>query len=359
MDNLLPDNGPPADHALLYLGTAQGVHILQFDNQTKAWQPFGHSLAGHDISALAWDTRRPVLLLAGTATGDLFASTNGGLDWKPAGISFPGQKIWSITPDYHCAAGAFYFGLDGGHLFYTSDSGATCTELTGLRALPDAPYWFGPFGPAIFHSIIPVEGQPGLIYLGMSVVGILASADSGQNWQDVTANIPRVPHELPDGPQLADIHKLALHPLDPARLYATTHYGTFRSDDGSRSWENISAGLPFEMTRPLALHPHDPDTVYVIAHQDAPDADLPIIRGPLLVHRSRDGGRNWQALGTGLPQQANCAVLREAFISHAGEACNLYLGTNRGQVFASYNEGEDWQTIAEVGTSVRVVRVSA
>lgn len=357
MANFLPDKGLLTGRALLYLGTAKGIHILQSDNRTKAWNLLSHSLAEHDISSLAWDTRAPGLVLAGTAAGALFVSTNGGLDWEAAGASFPGQKIWSITPDYHRPAGAFYLGLSGGHLFYTADSGATSEELTALRATPDAPYWFGPFGPAIFHSIIPVESQPGLLYLGLSVVGIFVSADSGQSWQDVTANIPRVPHEQPDGPHLADIHKLALHPLDPDRLYATTHYGTFRSDDGSKSWENVSAGLPFEMTRPLALHPHDPDTVYVIAHEDAPDSDLPIIRGPLLVHRSRDGGRNWQALGTGLPQQANCSVLREAFISHAGEGCNLYLGTNRGQVFASYNEGEDWQSIAEVGTSVRVVRV--
>lgn len=359
MDISFPDKGLPSDRTLLYLGTARGVHVLQLDNQTKEWQPLTHGLAGHDISALAWDNRAPGHLLAGTAAGELFASTDCGQNWQPAGATFDGRKIWSITPDYHRPAGSFYLGLDGGYLFYTADNGVTVEELSALRALPDAPYWFGPFGPAIFHSIIPVESQPGLIYLGLSVVGIYASDASGQSWQDMTSNIPRVPHEKPDGPQLADIHKLALHPLDPARLYATTHYGTFRSDDGSRTWENVSAGLPYEMTRPLALHPQDPDTVYVIAHDSGTDTDLPMIRGPLLVHRSRDGGRHWEALGSGLPVEANCSVLREAFISQAGDACHLYLGTNRGQVFASYNDGDEWQSIANVGTAVRVVRVSA
>ena len=47
-----------------------------------------------------------------------------------------------------------------------------------------------------------------------------------------------MPHDQTDDhlPELADIHKLAIHPLDPTRLYATTHYGTFRSDDGSETW---------------------------------------------------------------------------------------------------------------------------
>lgn len=357
MDNFSPVK-TPSQPALLFLGTANGIHVLQSNDRKTAWTTLTHVLTGHDISAVAWDARSPAKLLAGTALGDLFTSADYGLTWEQAEISFPGLKIWAITPDHHRAARAFYLGLQGGYLFYTPDYGASSEELTGLRALPESSYWFGPFGPAIFHSIIPVEGQPGHIYLGLSVVGILNSTDSGQSWQDTTSNIPRVPHELAEGPHLADIHKLALHPLDPSRLYATTHYGTFRSDDGAKSWENITEGLPFEMTRPLALHPHNPETVFVIAHEDSDDS-LPIIRGPLQVHRSRDGGRHWEVLESGLPQQANCAILREAFISHSGDGCHLYLGTNRGQVFASYDEGDNWQSIAEVGASVRVVRVFA
>ena len=86
-----------------------------------------------------------------------------------------------------------------------------------------------------------------MLYAGLSVVGVLASADRGATWRDTTVNIPRMLHDLTENhlPELADIHKLAIHPRDPTRLYATTHYGTFRSDDGAASWQNISAGLPF------------------------------------------------------------------------------------------------------------------
>jgi hypothetical protein len=198
-----------------------------------------------------------------------------------------------------------------------------------------------------------------LLYAGLSVVGVLASADRGATWRDTTVNIPRMPHDLTENrlPELADIHKLAIHPRDPTRLYATTHYGTFRSNDGAASWQNISAALPFEMTRPLALHPREPATVFVICHEDTPDAYLPVIRGQLLVHRSRDGGRSWQALSDGLPLQESCAVLREALDIDDATPCGLYLGTNRGQVFASADEGDSWRLIAELGASVRVVRV--
>jgi photosystem II stability/assembly factor-like uncharacterized protein len=343
--------------SLLYIGTSDGLHMLRGDMARSHWRTVDYALAGHDISALGWDGDDR--LVVGTANGKLFCRAHAGAEWESVGAGLPGRKIWSIIADPHAPVGSFYAGLGGGYLFHSADAGATWRELPGLRAQPDAELWWGPFGEAIFHTILPVAEQPGLIYIGLSVVGVFASADGGATWRDTTANIPRMSHDHTEDrlPELADIHKLAVHPRDRMRLYATTHYGTFRSDDGAASWQNISAGLPFEMTRPLALHPRDPDIVFVICHEDTPDAYLPVIRGQLLVHRSRDGGRSWQALGRGLPEQESCAVLREALDIDDATPCGLYLGTNRGQVCASVDEGDSWHLIADLGTSVRVVRV--
>ena len=95
----------------------------------------------------------------------------------------------------------------------------------------------------------------------------------------------------------------------------------------------------------------------MICHDSGSDAELPAIHGQLSIHVSRDGGHSWCALSNGLPNQESCAVLREALTIDAAEPCGLYLGTNRGQIFASADEGESWQEIAAVGASVRVVRV--
>ncbi len=342
---------------LLYVSTANGLHILRGDSARRSWSPAGRALAGHDISALSWDTRSSELLFVGTAAGALLRSADGGASWERVGAGLPERKVWSIVPDPHAPPGALYAGVDGGHLFRSDNCGASWRELPGLRDLPDAELWWGPFGLAIFHSILPVTDQPGRVFAGLSVVGVLASEDGGASWRDATANIPRMPHDRTADrlPELADVHKLALHPL--GRLYATTHYGTFRSDDGAQSWQSIGDGLPFEMTRPLVLHPRDPNTLWVICHEDTPDAYLPVIRGQLVVHRSRDGGRTWQALSQGLPAQESCAVLREALDIDAAEPYGLYLGTNRGQVFASEDEGESWRQVAAADASVRVIRV--
>jgi hypothetical protein len=79
----------------------------------------------------------------------------------------------------------------------------------------------------------------------------------------------------------------------------------------------------------------------------------------LYVLRGDETRTSWQALSDGLPNQESFAVLREALDIDNATPCGGYLGTNRGQVFASADEGDSWQRIAEVSASVRVVRVWA
>jgi len=342
--------------SVIFLGTAKGIFSLKQSEKGAEWQEGNWKLEGEDISAIAWDKRQPQHILAGTADGKLYVSPDNGDNWTESKTEFSGKKVWVISPDIHSTIGTFYIGLAGGYLFYTADGGKTFSHLSGLRDIPEAVDWFGPFGEAIFHTLLPVEAEKDLIFAAMSVVGVLKSTDKTKTWKDTTANIPRVPPDREGGPELADIHKLAIHPLNAARMYVTTHYGTFRSDDGAQSWENISAGLPYEMTRPLALHPKEPDTVFVIAHEDAPDNELPVIKGTLNVYRSQNAGKDWQAMEVGLPKDGKCSVLREALTIDEASPCGLYLGTNKGQLFASFDEGHNWQLLTEVDASIRVVR---
>ena len=64
--------------------------------------------------------------------------------------------------------------------------------------------------------------------------------------------------------------------------------------------------------------------------------------------------------GTGLPQaDAYETVLRDALAVDAADPCGVYFGTRSGKLFASADEGETWQTLAEGLPPIVAVKVVA
>jgi hypothetical protein len=70
------------------------------------------------------------------------------------------------------------------------------------------------------------------------------------------------------------------------------------------------------------------------------------VDGALCVTRTRDGGRSFEALRTGLPQQ-HCydLVFRHGLaVDDAGE--QLMMGSTTGGLWASADAGDSWQTVS-------------
>jgi hypothetical protein len=80
--------------------------------------------------------------------------------------------------------------------------------------------------------------------------------------------------------------------------------------------------------------------------------------GKLRVYRSRAGGNEWEPLSRGLPQE-NCFVnvLRDAMAVDKLDSCGIYFGTTGGQVYASADGGDSWNTIVHDLPSVFSVEV--
>jgi hypothetical protein len=76
------------------------------------------------------------------------------------------------------------------------------------------------------------------------------------------------------------------------------------------------------------------------------------------VYRSRTGGNEWEALTQGLPQK-DCYVnvLRDAMAVDSLEPCGVYFGTTGGQIYASADNGDTWNSIVRDLPAVLSVEV--
>jgi photosystem II stability/assembly factor-like uncharacterized protein len=70
------------------------------------------------------------------------------------------------------------------------------------------------------------------------------------------------------------------------------------------------------------------------------------IRGKPAVYVTRDSGASWQRQDRGLPpEQGWFTVKRQALAADALEPVGLYFGTTGGEVWASFDEGEEWRCL--------------
>ena len=70
-------------------------------------------------------------------------------------------------------------------------------------------------------------------------------------------------------------------------------------------------------------------------------------------------GETWEPLGKGLPDSGFYAgVLRDAMCVDQGDPAGVYFGSRDGTVYASDDEGDSWQVVAQHLPDVLSVRAA-
>ena len=128
---------------------------------------------------------------------------------------------------------------------------------------------------------------------------------------------------------------------NPDVLWVQHHNGIFKSDDGAANWREITDVQPSTFGFAVAVHPDGPEHRLVCAGHERREA-LPG-RRPRRRHPHADGGKTFETITRGLPQQhAYDLVYRHALdVDEHGKT--LIFGSTTGSLWVSEDGGDSWR----------------
>ena len=337
----------------LLVGTPKGAFVLIGNDRRSDWSLRGPLCEGWPIHDISVEPGSGALLAGGGSPwygpavwrsddlGETWTHSGDGLTYGDDG---PGVKtVWNVT----AARDAIYAGVEPAGLFRSRDGGVTWAHVEGLTKHPTRPEWVPGNGGLILHSIVPHPIDGDRLWVGISAVGAFETRDGGASWETRNRGVRADfnPNPYPEFGQC--VHKLVMAADGGEHLYQQNHCGVYRSADGGRQWEEITAGLPSQFGFPMAAHPRDPLTVWTIP-LTPPELGRYMPDASAAVWRTHDGGDSWIRSGAGLPQRdAFVGVLREAMAADRLDPVGVYFGTSTGQLYGSADEGVSWRLLAE------------
>jgi len=360
------------------VGTKKGAFILTSDGKRENWQVSGPHFAGWEIYHMKGSPVNPDRIYASQSSGwfgqVVQRSDDGGKTWSPVGNKFAYdgvagthqwydgtphpwefKRVWHFEPSLSDAE-TVYAGIEDAAMFRSKDGGQNWEEVAGLRKHGTGSKWQPGAGGMCLHTILIDPKNHERMFIAISAAGAFRTEDGGNSWTPINRGL--VSNFMPDPTAEVGhcVHRIALHPSNPKRLYMQKHWDVMRSDDGGDNWTEVSGNLPTDFGFVIDVHAHEPETIYVVPIKS--DSEHFPLDGRLAVYRSRSGGNEWQALTKGLPQK-DCYVnvLRDAMSIDRLDECGVYFGTTGGQVYASNDAGENWKAIVHDLPAVLSVEV--
>jgi photosystem II stability/assembly factor-like uncharacterized protein len=350
---------------VVLVGTRKGCFVLESDADRRTWKVRGPYCESWPIYHAVHDSESGAMYAAAASEwhgSGVWRSSDGGETWELSseGLTLEnGDLKLSKVSGLTAAHGRVLAGAEAASLFESRDGGVTWSLLSTLDGQPGRDRWNVPDNQPPGHLGLPGllahPDEPNRYWVVVQGFGIFETTDDGASWEPRNNGL-RADWPLEEPEVGFCVHKLVMSP-DHERLYQQNHVGMHRSDDGGRSWTEISEGLPTEFGFAAAAHPHDRDSFYVIPLDPGHARCMP--DGQAAVWRTSDAGNTWRRLDDGLPQRdAHLGVLREGLAIDTHDVPGLYFGSSTGQVFASADEGESWTEIASYLPPIASVEVA-
>jgi len=289
------------------IGESQGPKVPSDALSALRWRYIGPE--GNRVSAIAGIPGDPLVVYAGSASGGIFKTTDGGINWQPifddhlvhsigdiAIAPSDPSIVWAGTGE-SCIRSHISVG-EG--IFKSTDAGRTWTRM-GLEKT-------GRIGKVLIHPQNPEQVLAcalGHAYGPQQERGVYRTTDGGKTWErtlfadentgcsDLEID-PRNPRRLFAGMWTLDIKTWGRESGGPGS-------GLYTSSDAGITWQKLTGrGLPAKTVGKtmVAIAPSNPERVYALFEtgDGVPWKSQPTETGQLW--RSDDGGERWQKMSS-------------------------------------------------------------
>jgi photosystem II stability/assembly factor-like uncharacterized protein len=310
----------PGDSQRIFMGTDQGAVITL--NGGRTWTEWFNQPTG-EMYHVTTDNQFPYRLYAAqqdSGSVAVLSRSDFGMityrDWFSTGAFESGR----IAPDPLNPNVVFSVGWYGSVLRLDRTTGQLATVFA-----PGAKYrytWETP--------LVRSPQDPKTMYLGTQFA--MRTTDNGESWAEIS---PDLTTTSPSQKAVGVIQVIAASAAQAGEIWAGTSTGLVQlTRDNGSTWNNVTpVELPPNSSITLIeASPNDGDIAYVVA---AGRNDL----HPYIV-RTRDAGKTWQQIVTGLASNASARVVRE----DPRRKGLLYGGTENG-AYVSFDAGDNWQSL--------------
>ena len=347
----------------------------------KTWTGFRGAPGGDDYQNIWINPNDPSIIALASDQGAII-SVNGGQTWS-SWYNQPTAQLYHVNAD-----NAFPYRLCSGQ----QESGSVCISSRGNDGEITFRDWH-PVGAEEYGYVVPDPTNPDIVIGGkltrydrrtaqaqnilpMPLGGpdfrvirtqpiafspydtklmyfaantLWATSDGGKSWKQVSPDLTRKSFDIPASvgiyrseptaqpKQRGVIYALALSTVDPKLMWAGTDDGLiWVTTDGGVNWNNVTPPQlsAWQKVSVIEASHTDPKTAYAAVNTLRLDDLHPHI------YRTRDGGKTWTEIISGIPVDENVNSVRE----DTRRIGLLFAGTERA-VYVSFDDGDHWESL--------------
>ncbi len=280
------------------------VSICAAGAGTRQWAVLGPD--GGDVRSLAYDPHDPNRVFAGTSTGVIFVSEDGGHNWSRFAKLGSGDDyvLDHIAIDPQSSKTIFVSAWSvqdqsAGDIFRTNNGGKDWEPLPAMH------------GKSV-RAMAVSASDPKVVVAG-ALDGVYRSRDGGNLWEHIS------------DAGIKNIESIAVDPKNSDVVYAGTWHLAWKTSDAGASWQHINKGMI------------DDSDVFSIIVSSANSSEV-FASACSGIYKSTSGGDKFEKI-QGIPFSARrTRVLKQ----DPSNPAVVYAGTTEG-LWKSVDEGKTWK----------------